>query len=45
MMQALAMALYGDQVDFGLTLDQAMEPNLGAGDAAEPATTTAPSNS
>ena len=31
MLQALAMAVYGDDVDFGLTLDQAMEPNLGAG--------------
>jgi D-alanyl-D-alanine carboxypeptidase len=31
MMQALAIALYGDDVDFGLTLDQAMEPNLGPG--------------
>lgn len=31
MMQALAIALYGDDVDFGLTLDQAMEPNLGTG--------------
>lgn len=26
-MQALAIALYGDEVDFGLTLEQAMEPN------------------
>ena len=44
MMQALAIALYGDDVDFGfgLTLDQAMEPNLGAGhDAPAPTTTTA----
>lgn len=41
MMQALAIALYGDDVDFGLTLDQAMEPNLGPGhDATGPATTT-----
>ena len=40
MMQALAIALYGDQVDFGLTLDQAMEPNLGPGDPATTATTT-----
>jgi hypothetical protein len=31
MMQALAMTIYGDEVDFGLTLDQAMEPNLGIG--------------
>ena len=43
MMQALAIALYGDDVDFGngLTLDQAMEPNLGLGhDTAGPTTTT-----
>ncbi len=41
MMQALAIALYGDEVDFGLTLDQAMEPNLGPGhDATGPTTTT-----
>ena len=40
-MQALAIALYGDDVDFGLTLDQAMEPNLGAShEAAGPTTTT-----
>ena len=41
MMQALAIALYGDDVDFGLTLDQAMEPNLGAAghDAVDPTTT------
>jgi D-alanyl-D-alanine carboxypeptidase len=32
MMQALAIALYGDEVDFGLTLEQAMEPNLGTGE-------------
>jgi D-alanyl-D-alanine carboxypeptidase len=31
MMQALAISLYGDKVDFGLTLDQAMAPNLGTG--------------
>lgn len=42
MMQALAIAVYGDDVDFGLTLDQAMEPNLGTGhDAGGSATTTA----
>ncbi len=41
MMQALAMTLYGDDVDFGLTLDQAMEPNLGAGHDAPAPTTTA----
>lgn len=35
MMQALAIALYGDDVDFGLTLDQAMEPNLGIGTVPE----------
>jgi D-alanyl-D-alanine carboxypeptidase len=43
MMQALAIALYGDDVDFGngLTLELAMEPNLGAGhDTAGPTTTT-----
>lgn len=28
MLQALAIAIYGDDVDFGLTLEQAMEPNL-----------------
>src|SRR5438046_7099305 len=28
MMQALAMAVYGTKVDFGLTLERAMEPNL-----------------
>jgi len=39
--QALAIAVYGDDVDFGLTLDQAMEPNLGPGhEPAGPATTT-----
>lgn len=31
MLQALAIGLHGDDVDFGLTLDQAMEPNLGIG--------------
>ncbi|HET8928628.1 MAG TPA: serine hydrolase domain-containing protein [Microbacterium sp.] len=31
MLQALAMAVYGDDVDFGLTPEQAMEPNLGTG--------------
>ena len=36
MMQALAIAVYGDDVDFGLTLDQAMEPNLGAGHERRP---------
>jgi len=43
MMQALAIALYGDAVDFGngLTLDQAMAPNLGPGHDAGPTTTTA----
>jgi D-alanyl-D-alanine carboxypeptidase len=42
MMQALAITLYGDEVDFGLTLDQAMRPNLGPGhDPAQPATTSA----
>jgi D-alanyl-D-alanine carboxypeptidase len=35
MMQALAIALYGDDVDFGLTLDQAMEPNLSIGTVPE----------
>jgi D-alanyl-D-alanine carboxypeptidase len=30
-MQALAIAVYGDKVNFGLTLDQAMKPNLGPG--------------
>ncbi|WP_173923112.1 serine hydrolase [Agromyces sp. Marseille-P2726] len=35
MMQALAMTLYGDEVDFGLTIEQAMEPNLSIGTAAE----------
>jgi D-alanyl-D-alanine carboxypeptidase len=39
MMQALAMTIFGDKVDFGLTLDQAMEPNLSIGSAA-PATTS-----
>jgi hypothetical protein len=29
MMQPLAIALYGNRVGFGLTLDQAMKPNLG----------------
>jgi hypothetical protein len=41
MMQALAMAVAGDDVDFGLTLDQAMAPNLGAMPEAGPTTTTA----
>ena len=41
MMQALAMTLFGDDVDFGLTIDQAMAPNLGPGhDATAPTTTT-----
>lgn len=41
MVQALATTLSGDDVDFGLTLDQAMEPNLGTGqEATAPATTT-----
>jgi D-alanyl-D-alanine carboxypeptidase len=31
MMQAIAIALFGNNVDFGLTLDQAMKPNLGIG--------------
>jgi D-alanyl-D-alanine carboxypeptidase len=35
MMQALAIALYGDEVDFGLTLEQAMEPNLAIGTVPE----------
>jgi D-alanyl-D-alanine carboxypeptidase len=35
MMQALAIALYGDDVDFGLTLEQAMEPNLTMGTVPE----------
>ncbi len=35
MMQALAMTLYGDELDFGLTIEQAMEPNLSIGTAAE----------
>ncbi len=35
MMQAIAMTLYGDEVDFGLTIEQAMEPNLSIGTAAE----------
>jgi hypothetical protein len=41
MMQALAMAIAGDNVDFGLTSDQAMAPNLGAMPEAGPTTTTA----
>lgn len=32
MMQALAIAVFGDAVDFGLTLDQAMAPNLSGGE-------------
>jgi D-alanyl-D-alanine carboxypeptidase len=32
MMQALAIAIFGDEVDFGLTLDQAMAPNLSGGE-------------
>ena len=42
MRQPLALALYGDDVDFGngLTLDQAMEPNLGPGHDAVGSTTT-----
>ena len=39
-MQALAIALYGDDVDFGLTLDQAMAPNLGSCRDRVPASTT-----
>jgi D-alanyl-D-alanine carboxypeptidase len=35
MMQALAMTLYGDEVDFGLTIEQAMEPNLTIGTVPE----------
>ena len=35
MMQALAITLYGDDVDFGLTIEEAMEPNLSIGTAAE----------
>ena len=35
MMQALAIAVYGDEVDFGLTLEQAMEPNLTIGQVPE----------
>ena len=35
MMQALAIAVYGDEVDFGLTLDQAMEPNPAIGTVPE----------
>ena len=31
MMQALGIAVHGSDVDFGLNLDQAMKPNLGAG--------------
>jgi D-alanyl-D-alanine carboxypeptidase len=41
MMQALAMTVAGDEVDFGLTLDQAMEPNLGAMPEAGAETSTA----
>ena len=42
-MQALAIAVYGDDVDFGLTIDQAMEPNLGFGhEDTGPTTTTSP---
>jgi D-alanyl-D-alanine carboxypeptidase len=44
MMQALAMAVAGDDVDFGLTVDQAIEPNLGAMPEAGPTTTTAGSS-
>jgi len=40
MLQALAMAVAGDEVDFGLTTDQAMTPNLGAMPEAGAATTT-----
>jgi hypothetical protein len=40
MMQALAIAVHGDDVDFGLSFDQAMEPNLGAGESAAQTTTT-----
>lgn len=29
--QAIAMTVYGDEVDFGLTLEQALEPNLFTG--------------
>jgi D-alanyl-D-alanine carboxypeptidase len=35
MMQALAIAVYGDDVDFGLTLEQAMAPNLAIGTVPE----------
>ncbi len=47
MLQALAMAVHGDDVDFGLTTDQALEPNLGAlPEAGDPdAPTTAPARS
>lgn len=40
MMQALAMTIFGDKVDFGLTLEQAMEPNLGAAGHDEATATT-----
>jgi D-alanyl-D-alanine carboxypeptidase len=35
MIQALGIALYGDDVDFGLTLEQALEPNSFSGGPAE----------
>lgn len=35
MVQAIAMTVYGNQVDFGLTLEQALEPNLFTGGAGE----------
>ena len=39
-MQALAATIFGDKVDFGLTLNEAMQPNLGAGHDAAATTTT-----
>jgi hypothetical protein len=41
MMQALAMALAGNELDFGLTPAQAMAPNLGAMPEAGPPTSPA----
>jgi D-alanyl-D-alanine carboxypeptidase len=35
MLQALAMAIYGARIGFGLTPAQALAPNLGAGSAEE----------
>ena len=41
MLQALAMTVFGNRVDFGLTLEQAMKPNLSIGQDPGASTATA----